>query len=317
MERPRAPVLEGPRGGRGHGGTLPTHLRGCENVPSRLPPTEDPQQRPRTRRVPREDGACCPRRLRRRSRRSPATTRAGRPISRSAPSGRSTCSSPRARRTGPPSRSSRSWPAFVGAMQRDLEEGRRKAGRNFVKLLERPATILTLSRSTNVFECLVAAHQKGLVQEALVLESRPLLEGVELARDLHGAGVPVAVITDGAAGAFVAGATLGLTGADTVFLDGSVVNRSGTHALAALCRAAGKPFYAACETFKIDTTRSARDWRPPPDEDPRQVAVDLPARNPIFDLTPATLVTGVVTERGVFKPEMIRQAFGRPSGSER
>jgi len=210
-----------------------------------------------------------------------------------------------------------SWPAFVGAMQRDLEEGRRKAGRNFVKLLERPATILTLSRSTNVFECLVAAHQKGLVQEALVLESRPLLEGVELARDLHGAGVPVAVITDGAAGAFVAGATLGLTGADTVFLDGSVVNRSGTHALAALCRAAGKPFYAACETFKIDTTRSARDWRPPPDEDPRQVAVDLPARNPIFDLTPATLVTGVVTERGVFKPEMIRQAFGRPSGSER
>ena len=79
----------------------------------------------------------------------------------------------------------------------------------------------------------------------------------------------------------------------------------------------GVPVPGKTITFKIDTTRSARDWRPPPDEDPRQVAVDLPARNPIFDLTPATLVTGVVTERGVFKPEMIRQAFGRPSGSER
>jgi len=141
------------------------------------------------------------------------------------------------------------WPGFRDAMQRELDEGRRKAGRNFVKLLERPATILTLSRSTNVFECLGAAHQKGLLQEVFVLESRPLREGVEFARDLHGAGVNVALITDGAAGAFVAGATLGLSGADTVLVDGSVVNRAGTFALAALCRAAGKPFYAACETF--------------------------------------------------------------------
>jgi methylthioribose-1-phosphate isomerase len=134
---------------------------------------------------------------------------------------------------------------------------------------------------------------------------------VELAKDLHGAGVNVSVIADGAAGAFVAGATLGLSGADTVFVDGSVVNRTGTFPLAALCRAAGKPFYAACETFKIDTTRSAKDWRPPPEHDPREVVEELPARNPYFDLTPAALVAGLVTERGVYKPELIRQAFAR------
>jgi len=201
------------------------------------------------------------------------------------------------------------WPSFRDAMQRELDEGRRKAGRNFVKLLERPATILTLSRSTNVFECLGAAHAKGLLQEVLVLESRPLREGVEFAKDLYDAGVNVSVITDGAAGAFVAGVTLGLSGADTVFLDGSVVNRTGTFPLAALCRAAGKPFYAACETFKIDTTRSAKDWRPPPEQDPREVLEGLPARNPYFDLTPGSLVTGIVTERGVFTPALIRQAF--------
>ena len=203
------------------------------------------------------------------------------------------------------------WPSFRDAMQRELDEGRRKAGRNFVKLLERPATILTLSRSTNVFECLGAAHAKGLLQEVLVLESRPLREGVEFAKDLYDAGVNVSVITDGAAGAFVAGATLGLSGADTVFVDGSVVNRTGTFPLAALCRAAGKPFYAACETFKIDTTRSAKDWRPPPEQDPREVLEGLQARNPYFDLTPAALVAGLVTERGVYKPELIRQAFAR------
>ena len=203
------------------------------------------------------------------------------------------------------------WPAFVGSMQRELDEGRRKAGRHFLKLLEAPATILTLSRSTNVFECVGAAHQKGLVREVFVLESRPLREGVEFARDLHDAGVPVSVIADGAAGAFVGGATLGLTGADTVFLDGGVVNRAGTHGLAALCRAAGKPFYVACETFKIDTTRSAKDWRPPPEQDPREVVEELPARNPYFDLTPPVLVTGLVTERGVYRPELIKQAFAR------
>ena len=203
------------------------------------------------------------------------------------------------------------WPGFRDAMQRELDEGRRKAGRNFVKLLERPATILTLSRSTNVFECLGAAHQKGLLQEVFVLESRPLREGVEFARDLHGAGVNVALITDGAAGAFVAGATLGLSGADTVLVDGSVVNRAGTFALAALCRAAGKPFYAACETFKIDTGRAAKDWKPPPEQDPQEVSTDLPARNPYFDLTPGALVTGLVTERGVYTPDLIRKAFAR------
>ncbi|HTD80563.1 MAG TPA: hypothetical protein VK723_00290 [Thermoplasmata archaeon] len=201
------------------------------------------------------------------------------------------------------------WPSFRDAMQRDLDEGRRKAGRNFVKLLERPATILTLSRSTNVFECLGAAHAKGLLQEVLVLESRPLREGVEFARDLHEAGVNAAVIADSAAGSFIGAATLGLSGADTVFIDGSVVNRAGTFPLAALCRAAGKPFYAACETFKIDTTRAAKDWKPPPEQDPKEVAADVPARNPYFDLTPGALVAGIVTERGVFTPALIRQAF--------
>ena len=204
-----------------------------------------------------------------------------------------------------------SWPAFVGSMQRDLDDGRRKAGRHFLKILEAPVSVLTLSRSTNVFECLGAAHQKGLLREVLVLESRPLREGVELARDLHDAGVNVSVIADGAAGAFVSGVTLGLTGADTVFVDGSVVNRTGTHGLAALCRAAGKPFYIACETFKIDTTRASKDWRPPPEQDPTEIVEGLPARNPYFDLTPASLVTGFVTERGVYRPDLIRQAFGK------
>ena len=203
------------------------------------------------------------------------------------------------------------WPAFVGAMQRDLDDGRRKAGRNFVKVLEAPASVITLSRSTNVFECLGAANQKGLLREVFVLETRPLREGVELARDLHDAGVNVSVFTDGAAGAFIAGVTLGLTGADTVFVDGGVVNRAGTHGLAALCRTAGKPFYVACETLKIDTTRASKDWRPPPEQDPTEVSTELPARNPYFDLTPGALVTGFVTERGVYKPELIRQAFAR------
>ena len=203
------------------------------------------------------------------------------------------------------------WPAFVGAMQRDLDDGRRKAGRNFVKVLEGPATVLTLSRSTNVFECLGAANQKGLLREVLVLESRPLREGVELARDLHDAGVNVSIITDGAAGAFIDGVTLGIAGADTVFVDAGVVNRTGTHALAAICRTAGKPFYVACETFKIDTTRASKDWRPPPEHDHQEVSSELPARNPYFDLTPAALVTAFVTERGVYKPELIRQAFAR------
>lgn len=203
------------------------------------------------------------------------------------------------------------WPAFRDVMQRDLEEGRRKVARNFLKLLSAPATVITLSRSSNVFECLMLAHQKGLLQRAYVLESRPLQEGLQFAKDLHEARVSAVAIADGAAGVVIGEATLGLAGADTVLADGSVVNKAGTFGLAALCRAAGKPFYAACETFKIDTTRGPGEWRAPPEQDPREIAADVPARNPYFDLTPAALVTGLVTDRGVLRPEQVRQALGR------
>jgi len=203
------------------------------------------------------------------------------------------------------------WPAFRDAMQRDLEEGKRRAARNFLKLLQAPATVLTLSRSSNVFECVMRAHQKGLLQRVYVLESRPLQEGLVFAKDLHDAGVPALAIADAAAGAVVAEATLALAGADTVLADGSVVNKAGTFGLAALCRAAGKPFYAVCEAFKIDTTRGPAEWRAPPDQDPAEVVADVPARNPYFDLTPAALVTGLVTDRGVLRPEQVRQVLGR------
>ena len=201
------------------------------------------------------------------------------------------------------------WPAFRDAMQRDFDEGKRRAARNFVKLLERPATVVTLSRSTNVFECLMLARQRELLQQVLVLESRPLREGVEFAHDLHEAGVPVAVIADGAAGAYASEIALGLVGADTVFADGSVVNKAGTYALAALLRVADRPFYVACESFKIDTTRGPADWRPPPEQGPAEISSEVPARNPYFDLTPAKLVTAIATDRGVLKPDMIAKVL--------
>lgn len=201
------------------------------------------------------------------------------------------------------------WPGFREAMQRELEEGKRRAARNFVKLLERPATVVTLSRSTNVFECLMLARDRGLLHHVLVLESRPLREGIEFARDLHGAGVSVAAIADGAAGAYVSEITTGLTGADTVFADGSVVNKAGTHALAALLRASDKPFYVVCESFKIDTTRGPERWQPPPEQSPAELSSEVPARNPYFDLTPAKLVTAIATDRGVLKPDQISKVL--------
>ena len=178
------------------------------------------------------------------------------------------------------------WPGFRDGMQRELDEGRRKAGRNFLKLLDGPATVLTLSRSTNVFECLMLARDRRLLHHVFVLESRPLREGIEFARDLHGAGVSVAAIADG-----------------------SVVNKAGTHALAALLRASDKPFYVACESFKIDTTRGPERWQPPPEQSPAELSSEVPARNPYFDLTPAKLVTAIATDRGVLKPDQISKVL--------
>jgi translation initiation factor 2B subunit (eIF-2B alpha/beta/delta family) len=163
--------------------------------------------------------------------------------------------------------------------------------------------VLTLSRSGTVLDALRRADP---APEVVVAESRPAREGVGVAETLSAEGLDVTLITDAAAALMLSGGAVDavLVGADTVLPSGDVVNKTGTRAVAVAAARESVPVFAACAVDKISPTETSHGE----EGNPRAVydgPADLDVRNPTFDVTPADLVTGVLTERGRLAPDEI------------
>jgi translation initiation factor 2B subunit (eIF-2B alpha/beta/delta family) len=111
-----------------------------------------------------------------------------------------------------------------------------------------------------------------------------------------------------------------LVGADGVLADGSVVNKVGTYALALAARDRSLPFYVACESLKISPRREWGDAEVE-EGDPAEVLPDaidgVTAHNVYFECTPARLVTALITEEGVFRPDQLSSLVARACRRER
>ena len=144
---------------------------------------------------------------------------------------------------------------------------------------------------------------RGALEKAIVTETRPLLQGARLtAYELGRLGIPFELIVDSAAAGLIASGEVGavIVGCDRVAANGDVANKVGTYPLALAADAANIPFVVAGPTSTIDPECATGGEIAIEERDPREVAGrDLPARNPAFDVTPAALVTALVTERGV------------------
>jgi methylthioribose-1-phosphate isomerase len=142
--------------------------------------------------------------------------------------------------------------------------------------------------------------------EVFACETRPLLQGARLtAWELADAGVPVTVLPDGAAASLLArgGVDAVIVGCDRVAANGDVANKIGTFSLALAARYAGVPFYVAgpCSTLDAATATGAEieiEQRSPAELD---AAAGAGIYNPAFDVTPADLITGLITEAGVLR----------------
>jgi len=149
---------------------------------------------------------------------------------------------------------------------------------------------------------LLAAWERGLLAHVWVDETRPLLQGARLtAWELEAAGIPHAVIADSAAAARMAAGEVDavLTGADRIAANGDTANKIGTYGLAVLARHHGLPFYVVAPSSTVDLATPTGTEIPIEERDPAELTARFPARNPAFDVTPAELVTAIVTEHGV------------------
>jgi len=157
-------------------------------------------------------------------------------------------------------------------------------------------------------------HQAGRRISVVADETRPLLQGSRLtAWELARAGVPVTVIADSMAASRLGRGdiTCVLVGADRIAANGDVANKIGTYGLALAARAHRVPFYVAAPTSTFDPAtpdgasipieeRAAEEltrWR-----GHAAAPTGVGVWNPAFDVTPADLVTAIITDRGVFAP---------------
>jgi methylthioribose-1-phosphate isomerase len=156
-----------------------------------------------------------------------------------------------------------------------------------------------------------AAAADGRAVHVWAGETRPFLQGArltawELARD----DIPVTVVTDSTAGPLMRAGEVDLVvvGADRIARNGDVANKIGTYTLAILAREHGIPFYVAAPLSTVDLATPNGDAIPIEERARDELAVlggrtlvpdGVPVHHPAFDITPAELVTGIVTEAGV------------------
>jgi methylthioribose-1-phosphate isomerase len=150
-----------------------------------------------------------------------------------------------------------------------------------------------------------AAWERGRLASVWVDETRPLLQGARLtAWELRQAGIPHRVVADSAAGSLMAQGLVDrvVVGADRIAANGDVANKVGTYPLAVLADRHGVPFYVAAPVSTIDPAAPDGSTIPIEERDPAELNAAGEAFNPAFDVTPAELVTAIVTEAGVLEP---------------
>ncbi len=183
---------------------------------------------------------------------------------------------------------------------RASEEAVSKAASSAADLIGADKTVMTHSLSSTVvavFENL-APHTR-----AIVTESRPPGEGRQLTAKLSKLGIPTDFISDQQIGLFVHHANVVLVGADTIAVDGSVINKAGTYLLALAARDQSIPFYVCFESFKcsdLATSDVSLEEHDPGEFDPPQLP-HIRAHNVYFDITPPNLVTAWITEHGIVR----------------
>jgi methylthioribose-1-phosphate isomerase len=156
-----------------------------------------------------------------------------------------------------------------------------------------------------------AAHHAGREVHVLVDETRPYLQGARLTTwELAQAGVPHSLLPDVAAGHLMASGEVDvvLVGADRVAANGDTANKVGTYPLAVLAARHGIPFYVCAPTSSVDLATADGSGIPIEERNPDEVLefrgvrvapAGTEVRNPAFDVTPAELITGFVTEEGI------------------
>ena len=217
-------------------------------------------------------------------------------------------------------RRERAW-AEARAIASEDEEANAAIGRNGLPLLQivehRPVRVMTHCNAGwlatvahgTALAPVYAARAAGDDVFVWVSETRPRNQGLLTAWELRHANIPHALIADNAAGLLIMRGEVDLVivGADRIAGNGDVANKVGTYLKALAANVHGVPFYVAAPLSTIDFDCPEGAAIPIEERDAAELGEkvsrgDTPVVNPAFDITPADLITGIITEQGILPP---------------
>jgi methylthioribose-1-phosphate isomerase len=199
-------------------------------------------------------------------------------------------------------------------------------GRNGAALLPDKCTVLTHCNTGALAtgdygtaqSVIVTAHESGKSIRVYVDETRPLFQGARLTMtELLGKGIKATLITDNTAAFVMQQGIIDavITGADRIAVNGDTANKIGTYGLAVLAAHHEIPFYIAAPTSTIDPACPDGKHIPIEERDSREITEPFglqiapphtPVYAPAFDVTPAQLITAIITEQGIYYPPFAR-----------
>jgi len=187
------------------------------------------------------------------------------------------------------------------------ENARMLVPRLAAELIPNGANLFTFTLSETVLNTLRYASARGKTFHILVTESRPNNDGLATAAHLDQLGFTVEISLDACLGELISRADLMMAGAEAIMADGSAVCKVGTYPAALIAREHGVPVYVVVDTMKLNLTSQTGLplWMDPI---PAEMVVDstfserVRVVGHLFDQTPAELITGIVTEKGLLSP---------------
>lgn len=200
-------------------------------------------------------------------------------------------------------------------LARDIEVMVAKIAAIGAGIINEGDTILTHCHSGHVIAIFKEAKAQKKNFRVIVTETEPLRQGIITARELLEAKIPVSYCVDSAIGTLMRKVDRVLVGCDAILADGSIVNKIGTLPIAIVAQRFNIPFFVAGESIKFDSQTIAGVQEPIEQRSPDEIAQAKELNgaeilNPAFDTVPADLVTALITELGIMKPELLRHELG-------
>ena len=179
------------------------------------------------------------------------------------------------------------------------EDERKKYQKIFSKLYKQiphAKQIITLSRSGTILNILRRWQEKDKSLRVIICESRPKFEGRSLAVDLLKSGLKVEIIADSAISLFVPKIDAAIIGADNVLKNGNVINKTGSKALALICREHKKPFYVVTTRSKVSKLKKFKTSKEDPAEIWTKTHKNLRVNNIYFEEIESKFITALITD---------------------